>query len=73
MADVRTFYSRKEKQHWILGNAINQIEEDQSKSAYVIIIGPPNGDEDSDIENEDNNNQQDNYLPNEVAEELADT
>lgn len=63
----------KEKQHLILGSAINQIEEDKSESAYVIIIGPPTGVQANEIENEDNNNQQDNYLPNEAAGELRDT
>ena len=42
--NVRTFYSRKETQHRILGIAINQLEEDQLENAYVIITGPSTGD-----------------------------
>ena len=74
MANVRTFYSRKQTKHWILGYATNQIvEEDQSESDHVFIIWPPTGNRDNGIENEDDNRQQENDLPNEDAGEEEDT
>lgn len=73
MANVRTIYSRKQTKHWILGYATNQtVEEDQSESAHVVIIWPPTGNRDNDIENEDNNSQQENDLPKEDAGEEED-
>ena len=73
MANVRTIYSRKQTKHRILGYATNQtVEEDQSESAQVVIIWPPTGNRDNDIENEDNNSQQENDLPKEDAGEEED-
>ena len=36
-----------------LSDAVNQIQDDDPESADVVIIGPPTGRQDSDLENED--------------------
>ena len=35
-----------------LSDAVNQIQDDHPESADVVIIGPPTGRQDSDLENE---------------------
>ena len=36
-----------------LSDAVNQIQDDDPESADVVVIGPPTGRQDSDLENED--------------------
>ena len=51
MASVKSFYG-KQAQHCFLSDAVYQIQDDDPKSADVVIIGTPTGGQDSDLENE---------------------
>ena len=53
MVSVKSFYG-KQTQHRFLPDAVNQIQDDDPESADVVIIRPPTGGPDSDVENEDN-------------------
>ena len=49
---------------------LSQIENDDSDSADVVMIGPPTGGHDSDMENEDEDVLKTTGLPDEVAGEI---
>ena len=49
---VKSFYGKRTQQFFIW--CCNQIQDDDPESADVVIIGPPTGRQDSDLENEDN-------------------
>ena len=69
MARVKSFYGKR-TQHRFLSDAVSQIENDDSDSADVVMIGPPTGGHDSDVENEDEDVLKTTGLPDEVAEEI---
>ena len=51
-------------------DAISQVEEDDPETADIIMIGPPTGGDDSDMEMDDDNSPPESGLPDEVAGEL---
>ena len=69
MASVKSFYGKR-TQHRFLFDAVNQIQDDDPESADVVIIGPPTGGQDSDLENEDNEILNTTGLPEEIAGEV---
>ena len=66
MTSVKSFYGKR-TQHRFLPDVINQIQDDDPKSADVVIIGPPTGGQDSDLENEDDKILNKTGLPAEIA------
>ena len=66
MASVKSFHG-KGTQHRFLPDAVNQIQDDDSESTDIIIIGPPTGGQDSSLENEDNETLNTTGLPKEIA------
>ena len=70
MASVKSFYEKR-AQHRFLSDAVSQIENDDSDSVNVVVIGPPTGGHDSDMENEDEDVLKTTGLPDEVAGEIA--
>ena len=69
MVSVRRFYG-KQTQHRFLPDTVNQIQDDDPESADVVIIGPPTGGQDSDLENEDDEILNTTGLPEEIAGEV---
>ena len=70
MASVKSFYGKR-TQHRFLPDAVNQTQDDDPKSADVVIIGPPTGGQDSsNLENEDGKVLNTTGLPKEIAEEV---
>ena len=49
---IETFYRKKSAQHCFLNGAISQIENNNPKTIDIVIIGPPIGGENSDVESE---------------------
>ena len=76
MANVKSFYgnkssySTKRTQHHVLIDAISQVDEDDPETADIIMIGPPTGGDDSDMEMDDDNSPPESGLPDEVAGEV---
>ena len=70
MASAKSFYGKR-TQHRFLSDAVSQIENDDSDSADVVMIGPPTGGHDSDMENEDEDVLKTTRLPDEVAGEIG--
>ena len=52
MTNVGLFYGKKQIRDCLLIDAINQVDEDNPEIAEIIMIGPPTGGQDSDIEEE---------------------
>ena len=69
MTSVKSFYGKR-TQHRFLSDAVSQIENDDSDSADVVMIGPPTGGHDSDMENEDEDVLKTTGLSDEVAGEI---
>ena len=69
MASVKSFCGKR-TQHRFLSDAVRQIENDDSDSADVVMIGPPTGGHDSDMENEDEDVLKTTGLPDKVAGKL---
>ena len=69
MASIKSFYGKR-TQHRFLPDAVNQIQDDDPESADVVIIGPPTGGQDSDLENEDDEILNTTGLPEEIAGEV---
>ena len=68
MASVKSFYGKR-TQYRFLSDAVSQIENDDSDSADVVMIGPPTGGHDSDMENEDEDGLKTTGLPDKIAGE----
>ena len=51
-------------------DAINQVDEDNPETADIIMIGPPTGGQDSDIEEENDDALKDTDMSTEVIVEL---
>ena len=60
----------QQTQQRFLSDAVNQIQDDDPKSADVAIIGPPTGVLCRDLENEDNTILNTKGLPEEIAGEF---
>ena len=69
MASIKSFYGKR-TQHCFLSDAVSQIENDDSDSADVVMIGPPTRGHDSDMENEDEDVLKTTGLSDEVAGEI---
>ena len=67
---VKSFYSKKVTSYRLLANAIEDVENDASEAADIIITGPPTGGVDSDLEGDDDEYLAHHDLPTEVAGEL---
>ena len=52
MESAKSFYGKR-TQHHFLFDAVKQIQDDDSKSVDIVIIGPLTGGQDNDLENED--------------------
>ena len=61
---------KKQTRHCLLIDAINQVDEDNPETADIIMIGPPTGGQDSDIEEENDDALKDTDMPTEVTVEL---
>ena len=70
MISTNTFYRKKNTQHCFLNDAISQIENDDPETADIVMIGPPTGGADSDMESENEEILEATDLPNEVAGEV---
>ena len=70
MISTNTFYRKKNTQHCFLNDAISQIENDDPETADIVMIGPPTGGADSDMESENEEILEATGLPNEVAGEV---
>ena len=70
MTNVRSFYGKKQTRDCLLIDAINQVDEDNPETADVIMIGPPTGGEDSDIEEANDDALKETDMPAEVTGEL---
>ena len=66
---VKSFYGKR-TEHRFLPNAVNQIQDDDPESSDVVIIGPPTGGQDSDLENEDDEILNTTGLPEEIVGEV---
>ena len=70
MISTYTFYRKKNTQYCFLNDAISQIENDDPETADIVMIGPPTGDADSDMESENEKILETTGLPNEIAGEV---
>ena len=70
MISTKTFYRKKNTQHCFLNDAISQIENDDPEAADIIMIRPPTGGEDTDMESENEEILDATSLPNEVSGEV---
>ena len=70
MISTNTFYCKKNIQHCFLNDAISQIENDDPETADIVMIGPPTGGADSDMESKNEEILEAKGLPNEVAGEV---
>ena len=70
MICTKTFYPKKNTQHCILNDAISQIENDDHETADIVMIGPPTGGEDSNMESENEEILDATGLPNQFAGEV---
>ena len=70
MITTNTFYRKKNTQHCFLNDAISQIENNYPEMADIVMIGPPTGGADSDMESENEEILEATGLPNEVAGEV---
>ena len=68
-ANVRSFYSKK-TEHGEIASAVNQVEEEKPETADIVMIEPPLGGQESDLDNENDDSLCVNGLPNEVLCEL---
>ena len=67
MISTETFYRKKNNQHCFLNDAISQIENDDPETAGIVMIGPPTGGEDNDMESKNEEILDATGMPNEVA------
>ena len=70
MIITNLFYCKKNTQHCFLNDANSQIENDDPETADTVMIGPPTGGADSDMESEIEEILEATGLPNEVAGEV---
>ena len=68
--NVKSFYSKKVTSYRLLADAIEDVKNDESEAADIIITGPPTGGADSDLEGDDDEYLAHHDLPTEVAGEL---
>ena len=67
MTNVGSFYGKKQMRDCLLIDAINQVDEDNPEIAEIIMIGPPTGGQDSDIEEENDDALKETDMPAEVT------
>ena len=65
MANVGSFYGKK-TQHCDIASAVNQVEEGKCETTDILMIGPPLGGQESDLENENDDSMCVVGLPNKV-------
>ena len=70
MTNVGSFYGKKQTRHCLLIGAINQVDEDNPETADIIMIGPPTGGQDSNIEEENDDALKGTDMPVEGTGEL---
>ena len=71
MAIVKCFYGKR-IQHRFLSDVVNQIKDDGLELTDVAITGPPTGEQDSDLDNENYEILNTTGLHEGIAEEIED-
>ena len=71
MANVKSFYGMKRTQHKFFLDAVNEIKEKTPDTAYLLSIGPPTREQDSNVEEERNKNLVESGLPYEVTGKIV--
>ena len=67
--DTKLFYGRVTHQ-WYLSEAIDEVVTNSTAGADIVITGPPDGGDGSDLECCDEDELDQNQLPNEIAGEV---
>ena len=69
MASLKGFYGKRTQQCFLY-DAVNLIQDDDTESSYVAIIGPSTGGQGSNLENTDIKILNTKALPQEIVEEV---